>query len=87
MNYWPNKHPDEVLDYKIDWSARLEGDRIVDAQWTVPVGLTKDSSNSSDITTTIWISGGEAGKRYSITCLIETHEGRFMEQTVGLNIH
>ncbi len=25
---WPFKDPDEVLDYQIDWTARLAGDTI-----------------------------------------------------------
>ena len=87
MNYWPNKHPQEILDYMIDWSARLKDDVINTVEWVIPVGLTVVSTAKTDSVTTAWLSGGAANARYTVICRIVTLEGRKMEQTVGLNIH
>lgn len=35
------KDPDEVLDYGLDWTARLVGDTISTSQWIVPDGIVK----------------------------------------------
>lgn len=81
---WPYKDPDEVLDYQIDWSERLNGDTIMSSTWIVPAGITKDRDSNTDDTSTIWLSGGEAGAKLSITNRIETAGGRTMDQSVGL---
>jgi len=63
----PAKDPDEVLDYLVDWSARLvEGDAIVTSTWVMQDGITKDSDEHTDETTTIWLSGGTLGTTYSL---------------------
>ena len=87
MNYWPKKRASEKLDYRIDWSARLDGDQIASSQWTVPAGLTATNQSFTTTATTIWLSGGTAGKRYSLTCKITTIQGRIIEETVGLEVH
>jgi hypothetical protein len=51
------KDPDAVVDYRIDWSDRLNGDTIAISTWTVPSGITKDSDTHDNTTTTIWLSG------------------------------
>ena len=43
---WDFKDPDEVLDYRVDWSARLDGDTIASSTWEVLAGLTKDSDGT-----------------------------------------
>ena len=53
---WPKKDPDEVLDYSIDWSARLNGDTISSSIWEVPTGITKNSDYFTDDATVIWLS-------------------------------
>lgn len=83
---WPNKDPDEVLDYQIDWSDRLGADTIATTTWVVPSGITKDSDTNDDTTTTIWLSGGTTGETYSLTNRITTAGGRTMDQSVRLKI-
>lgn len=83
---WPFKDPDEVLDYEIDWTARLAGDTISTSTWTVPSGITKNSDTSAASTTTIWLSSGTIGTSYSILNRIVTANGRTMDQTVKLKI-
>jgi len=88
---WPSfKDPDEVLDYQIDWSARLvtmdSVDTITTSTWTVPDGITKNSDGKSNTATTIWLSGGVKDTAYILTNRIVTAGGRSMDQSVKLKI-
>lgn len=84
---WPDKDPDEVLDYLVDWSARLSvGDAIASSTWIVPAGIVKDSDSFNDTTTTIWLSGGTVGTTYDITNRITTDGARVMDQTMRLKL-
>jgi hypothetical protein len=84
---WPKKDPDEVLDYVLDWSARLDGDTIATSIWIVDEALTKDSDSFTDSTTTIWLSGGTAPARaLQLTNRVTTAGGRTKDQTVTLDI-
>jgi len=83
---WPFKDPDEVLDYEIDWSDRLGTDTIATSTYTVPAGITKNSSTNDDTTTTVWLSAGTEGETYSILNRITTAGGRTMDQTVKLKV-
>lgn len=86
MLKWPQKDPDEVLDYQIDWSARLGDDTIASSAWETPDGITQDSDSNDDTTTTIWLSGGSAGESYTFTNRIVTDGGRTMDQSVKLKV-
>jgi hypothetical protein len=83
---WPFKDPDEVLDYQIDWSARLAGDTISSSSWIVPDGITKNRDSATDTSTTVWLSGGTEGAALSLTNRIVTAGGRMMDQSVVLKI-
>ena len=84
---WDAKDPDEVLDYLLDWSARIpNGDAIATSTWTVPSGITKDSDSHTETTTTIWLSGGTLDETYALTNRITTTGGRTMDQTVSIKI-
>ena len=86
-NTWPNKDPNEVLDYQINWTQRLDGDTITGTPtWTVPAGITKDSQSNTDTETTVWLSGGTASETYTITCVIVTTGGRTMETSVFISV-
>lgn len=82
--YWPNKDPDEVLDYSLDFSGRIGTDTISTATWTVPAGITKASESTSGASATIWLSGGTADTWYSFNCRITTAGGRTLDQSVSL---
>ena len=73
---WPFKDPDEVLDYQIDWTARLAGDTISTSDWDVEAGITMNSESNTTTTATIWISGGTSGEDYTFTNHIVTADGR-----------
>lgn len=89
---WPNKDPEEVLDYELDWEARLTDaaqettDTISSSSWVVPSGITKNSDSNTDTTTTIWLSGGTLGETYEFLNRIVTAGGRTMDQTVKIKI-
>jgi hypothetical protein len=87
---FPFKDSDEVLDYVLDWSARLGSDTIATSEWALAVdpdyALNIDSEEESATTTTIWLSGGTPGQTYEITNHIVTAGGREMEQTAKIRI-
>ncbi len=83
---FPVKDPDEVLDYVLDWSLRILTDTITTSLWIVPTGITKDSDDFDDSTTTIWLSGGTIGTAYVMTNRIETADGRTMDQSCKIKI-
>lgn len=85
-NKWPFKDPDEVLDYEIDWEARIGTDTISTATWTIPSGLVKDSDSTTDYVATVWLSGGTAGTNYSVGCRVVTEGGRTYDETVILPV-
>jgi hypothetical protein len=86
MISWPFKDPNEVLDYEIDWAARIGGDTISTVTWTVPGGITKNSDALAGDITVIWLSGGTAGTNYDIGCRVVTTGGRTYDETVTLNV-
>lgn len=83
---WPFKDPNEVLDYIIDWSARLETDTISTSTWIVPSGITKNSDSHTTTTTTAWLQGGTEGDSYSLVNRVVTAASRTMDQTVKLKV-
>ncbi len=86
---WPNKGAHEVLDFGIDWSRRFEDRQeevITTVVWSVPAGITKDSDWQDASRTVVWLSGGEVGKTYELTCRIRTNWGRTFDQTVSVKV-
>ena len=85
---FPNKDPDEYLDYVLDWSERVNAnDSIVNSIWTTPsAGLTIASTSMSSFTTTIWLSAGTLNTTYYMTNRITTVVGRIMDQTCKIKI-
>jgi hypothetical protein len=103
MSYrWPNKDPDEVLDYSIDWSRFLRSpSTIVSVQWfvdneegvktpLVPVevvnGLQPVSTTNTSTVSTIYLGLGGKNKTYKIYCRMTDSQGRIAERTVVLPI-
>lgn len=84
--FLPFKDPDEVLDYQIDWSARLVDDTISTSSWILQSGITKNSDSKTSTTTTIWLSGGTIEVKYTLLNRIITVGGRTMDQTFEIYI-
>jgi hypothetical protein len=83
------KDPDDVLDYSLDWSARLNAtEHIADSQWFVPLDLTiaMGLQPFDAAMTTVWLSGGKEGRIYSITNRITTDEDRVLDQTFTIKM-
>lgn len=82
------KDPIEFTDYSINWEVRLdEGDTIVGSTWIIkPNGLVHESDEHTSTLTTIWLSGGEAGKTYTLTNVIETASGRSRPKSYRLKV-
>lgn len=87
MFSWPEKDVVEVLDYSLDWSARLGADdTIVTSVWLVPAGLTKTSESKTTSKVTVWISGGTKDTEYIIKNTITTSLGRVIVATAKLTV-
>lgn len=86
VSLWPNKDPDEVLDYSFDWGEFLNGDTISASDWDVEDGLTVGSDSFSDTVTTVWLSGGQAGRSYTARNRIVTAQGRTADFTQSLYV-
>jgi hypothetical protein len=84
---FPEKDPNEVLDYQVDWTAKLsQGETISTSQFIVDGGVTVQSSSNTSSTTTVWLTGGTEGATANILNRITTSGGRTMDETVLLPI-
>lgn len=103
------KDPDSVEPYFIVWcdkdgtndgsssdDGELQGETIATATWTVPTGITKDSSNTDAVTiqgvsysantvATVWLSGGTHNTDYDILCRITTAT-RTLDKTITIPV-
>jgi hypothetical protein len=86
---WPAKDPNEVLDYTVDWSARLTtGEKIDASTFTVDAdsAVTIQSQTFSHTTATVWLINGTVGKTAEVLNRVTTSAGRVMDETVLLPI-
>ena len=105
-SYMPAKDPNSVEPYFIVWCSKdatndgtvndtgeLQSATIATVTWTVPAGITKDSSNQAAVTIngvsyavntvcTIWLSAGVANTDYEILCHITTTDARTLEKSI-----
>lgn len=92
LDRWPNKDPNEVLDYDIDWAGsvnspgRAFGDSLTSSTWmltNVPDDgmLVMGATSFSTGATKIWLSGGTVNKQYRITNRVTTVGGRTMDKS------
>jgi hypothetical protein len=93
MLQWPDKDPNEVLDYELDWAdpdrPRLEtGETLITSVWSVVLGDV--AINSSTFTpqglSTVWTSGGTAATKCELLNRVTTSKGRTYDQTVVLRM-
>lgn len=78
------KDPSDVLDFQLDYSVWLNSDTISTSSWDAESGITVDSDTKTDTTTTVWLSGGAAGRRYIVTNTITTVGGRTKQQSINI---
>ena len=83
------KDPDAVLDYKVDWSEWLpSGDTITASTWisSDPTVLVIDADTFTTTTATVWLSGGEVRRKYTVTNRITTDGGRTDDRSITIRI-
>ena len=89
---WPDKDPDEVLDYELDWQdadyPRLAaGETIATSTVTVTSGTVDIDSDSNDGTVvTVWLSGGTLNETCEILNRVVTSAGRTYDHSVKIRI-
>jgi hypothetical protein len=102
MSYkWPDKDPDEMLDYSVDWSRFLGDDTVSAATWFIKdADGTKEQLSDSKVVdglqfvqgtisgkvATARFSLGTNNKRYTVTCRITTGEGLQYERSIFLRV-
>lgn len=89
MASWPSKDPDEVLDYMLDWSRRLDdGDGIDTATFslTTSAGMLIVAQSNTTTTATVWLSGGTLGETGEVLCRVVTDEGRTFDWSMDVPI-
>jgi hypothetical protein len=96
MIKFPYKDPDEVDDYKLDWTARLAplSDEIATSDWSIvtdmggeatPLAI-EDGTIKTLTSTTVWLSAGVLTNSYQLLNRITTTGGRTLDQTCTLVI-
>jgi hypothetical protein len=77
------KDPDEVLDYRWEWAARLVTNEVIQtSEFFIDLpGLTLLSDANNDDTATVWLSGGVLGEYYRVTNRVTTNMGRTYDWT------
>lgn len=84
---WPFKDPNEVLDFEVDWTARIGStDTISTVTWTVPTGIAKEDESVSGKIAIVWLSGGTEGQSYNVGCRVVTTGGRTYDETIVLPV-
>lgn len=112
--YMDSKDPQDIKPYFVVWcdleagtntagdNGRLQGATISTVTWTVPTGITKDSSNQSAVSIkgkgstvisysvntvcTIWLSGGTDGVDYDLLCHVVLSDARAYDQTITIPV-
>ena len=98
---WPNKDPDELLDYSVDWSRFLNGATITTCVWSVDDstgtkttiaagntvnGIQNVAQTISGSVTTINLGLGTNNTEYKIYCRITDNSGNVAERVVRLRV-
>lgn len=98
---WPNKDPDEVLDYSVDWSRFLNGTTISSIIWYVDDangvktvlsagqvvnGIQNVAQTVSGSVATINIGLGTNNTEYKFTCRMLNSAGHTAERVIRLRV-
>lgn len=83
---WFRHDPQAVKDYGVDWSAWLDdGETLVSSEWESD-DLTLAGESFTTTRTSVFVSGGVAGGRYSITNRVVTSAGKTDDRTLHFHI-
>ena len=98
---WPNKDPDETLDYSVDWSRWLNGATISSVVWSVDSstgvkttiaasntvnGIQNVSQTVSGGVATINLGLGTANIEYKFYCTMSDSSGNVAERVIRLRV-
>jgi hypothetical protein len=98
---WPNKDPDETLDYSVDWSRWLNGATITAVSWFVDDadgvktaisdaqvvnGIQRVSITTANDITTIHLALGTVNTEYKFYCQITDSTGSVAERVIKLRV-
>lgn len=98
---WPDKDPDDQLDYSIDWTEQLEEStisaivwKIIDADGVTQTwvagetvnGLQHVSSTNTTTVATIYLGSGTAFTTYKIVCRMTASDATVIEQEVRIRV-
>ncbi len=98
---WPNKDPDETLDYSVDWSRYLNSASISNVTWyvdnasgvktilpsgSVVNGIQNVATTTSGGVTTINLGLGTNNTEYKFYCNITDSTGSTSERTIKLRV-
>ena len=98
---WPDKDPDEQLDFSVDWSRYLGDSTLSSVTWkiddasgvkqtwastAVVNSLQHVSSSNTSSVATIEIGLGDANTTYSIYCAVTTSTGNSTERKILLKV-
>ena len=99
---WPNKDPDELADYSIDWSRFITPATINTVTWSVDDadgvktelvpsgqvvhGIQLVSATNTDSVATARMGLGTDNIKYKLYCTITTSDGLIFERTVFLRV-
>jgi hypothetical protein len=98
---WPDKDPDEQLDYSIDWSRYLGDDTISSVVWYIEDAdgvkqewpgtivtneLQHISSSNTNTVATIQLALGNNNTVYTIYCEVTTSAGVTTERKVRIRV-
>lgn len=79
---WPDKDPDAIKDYSVNWASRLvSGETIEESTWTVDAPELVVGSTGLHVPTidgaicTCWLSAGTVGVSYTVKNHIRTSRG------------
>ena len=102
MSYkWPDKDPDETIDYSVDWSRFIPNDTLSSANWFIKdANGNKEQVSNAEVVDGLQfvqptLSGkvatarfalGTNNKRYTVTCQISTGGGLVFERSIFLKV-
>jgi len=98
---WPDKDPDEQLDYSINWKPALGSDTISSIVWKIydengtlqtwsdsqiVNGLQLVSRTNTNTVATIYLGSGTAFTTYKIVCRVTASDSTVREEEVRIRV-
>lgn len=81
------KDPSAQLDYGLRWADWLDTDTISSSSWAVtPSGLNIITNSHDSKSTAVWVSGGTAKTKYTLTNTIVTAGGRTDQRSLTIQV-